>query len=460
LQDGIIRTGSTFFDFGCGRGGDVAAVQELGIEATGWDPVHSPLTAKRQADVVNLGYVVNVIENAAERAQVLQEAWRLTRRVLVVSARLDWEVKPGQAISFGDGILTSRGTFQKFFTQEELELWIKEILDTEADAAAPGIFYVFRSAEDREAHLVNTVRRRRYGTGVPPPAARFDENREILEPLLRFLVERGRAPAQGELEVEQEIVDRLGSLKRALTLLRRVADVSTWERTAIDRQQDLLVYLALGAFRGRPKFSVLPRDLQFDIKAFFGSYTKATRLGQELLFATGQRGTVSDECTRARVGKLTPDALYAHVSALQNLPVLLRVYEGCARMLLGDAPGATVVKLRRDKPRVSYLCYPDFDDDPHPMLSETFVADLGQLRTFRKTYADRQNPPVLHRKELFVSGEYPNRSKFSTLTQAEADAGLLSETTDIGTRNGWHARLASMGYATEGHSLVRVKAVG
>src|SRR5215471_16039181 len=110
LQDGIIRTGSTFFDFGCGRGGDVAAVQELGIEATGWDPVHSPLTAKRQADVVNLGYVVNVIENAAERAQVLQEAWRLTRRVLVVSARLDWEAKPGQAISFGDGILTSRGT--------------------------------------------------------------------------------------------------------------------------------------------------------------------------------------------------------------------------------------------------------------------------------------------------------------------------------------------------------------
>jgi hypothetical protein len=38
--------------------------------------------------VVNLGYVINVIEEAAERADVLREAWALTRKVLIVSARL------------------------------------------------------------------------------------------------------------------------------------------------------------------------------------------------------------------------------------------------------------------------------------------------------------------------------------------------------------------------------------
>src|SRR6187549_211517 len=110
LDDGLIRAGFTFFDFGCGRGADVAGLGSRGVESSGWDPVHAPNSGKRVADVVNLGYVVNVIENAAERAQVLQEAWHLARRLLVVAARLDWDVSPNQAVTFGDGVITSRGT--------------------------------------------------------------------------------------------------------------------------------------------------------------------------------------------------------------------------------------------------------------------------------------------------------------------------------------------------------------
>ena len=110
-----------------------------------------------------------------------------------------------------------------------------------------------------------------------------------------------------------------------------------------------------------------------------------------------------------------------HVAAVNDLPVLLRALEGCARTLLGDLPHATLVKLRRDKPKVSYLCYPTFDTEAHPPLTETFVVDLRRQRTSHYEYTGRENSPVLHRKELFVAADYPLRPLFASLTSAEAE---------------------------------------
>ena len=455
VEDGLVPPGASFFDFGCGRGGDIAALRGTGVDAAGWDPVHLPLTVKAPADVVNLGYVVNVIEDALEREQVLQEAWGLSRRLLIVAARLDWDSRSTQAIPFADGIITSRGTFQKFFTQEELQRWIESTLAVDADAAGPGVFYVFRRPEDREAHLARSVSRQRHLSARTIPTLTLEQDGEVLGPLLRFLTEHGRPPALGELSEEQRLVQRLGSINRAVKLLSRVADAKVWEQAALARQRDLLVYLALAAFRRRPKFSILPPDLQLDIKAFFGSYSEALRLGRDLLFGAGQQTAVSEECEKSPVGKLTQEALYVHSSAVRDLPVLLRVYEACGRMLLGEVTGATIVKLRRDKPKISYLSYPAFDEDPHPPLVESFIADCRELRTYHRNYAASENPPILHRKECFVSEGYPRRDAFAKLTRAEGEAGLLSDSSQIGTRNGWQARLAAAGYSTVGHDLVR-----
>ena len=48
--------------------------------------MHAPSGNRRAADVVNLGYVLNVIEDPAERQETLASAWSLARRLLVVSA--------------------------------------------------------------------------------------------------------------------------------------------------------------------------------------------------------------------------------------------------------------------------------------------------------------------------------------------------------------------------------------
>src|SRR5713226_810910 len=88
LRDGLLGKEVTFFDYGCGRGEDLELLGTEGISCSGWDPAYRADAAREEADVVNLGYVINVIEDTGERAATLQKAWMLCRQVLVVSAQV------------------------------------------------------------------------------------------------------------------------------------------------------------------------------------------------------------------------------------------------------------------------------------------------------------------------------------------------------------------------------------
>ena len=80
------------------------------------------------------------------------------------------------------------------------------------------------------------------------------------------------------------------------------------------------------------------------------------------------------------------------------------------------------------------------------------------LQTFRvrqRQYAKDRNPPILHRKEAFVSPDHPNRSKYERLTRIEEVKGLYENPALIGTRAGWEALLRAKGLEFRGHRLVR-----
>jgi hypothetical protein len=106
---------------------------------------------------------------------------------------------------------------------------------------------------------------------------------------------------------------------------------------------DLLKYLANE--RVSPPISALPLGLQRDIRVFFGSYSNACRLADDLLFRAGSAEAVDEACRRSAVGKLLPTALYVHCIALEALDPLLRVYDGCARAYIGTLDGANLIKL-------------------------------------------------------------------------------------------------------------------
>ena len=456
LEHGLLNTLTTFFDYGCGYGDDINRLSEQGISSTGWDPIYYPDHERKQADVVNLGYVVNVIEDAVERASVLREAAALAQKLLIVSARLSIEIKSaGLQSSYGDGYVTSRGTFQKFYEQHELRDWINKVLGVSSVAVAPGIFYVFH---DQDILHSFTASRYRRITSAPRPKYSdkvFEQHRDLFDPLIEFITNRGRLPDYSEIQVASAIREKVGSLQRAFAIVREVTGAEQWEHIREERSQDLLVYLALSRFGGRPRFSDLPSDLQLDIRAFFSTYRRACELADDLLFSAGKPEVIRDACRNSSVGKQTPDALYLHVSALPFLPPVLRVYEGCARAYIGTVEGANVIKLHQAKPQVSYLYYPDFESDPHPALAASLVVPLNTFHIDYREYKDSTNPFILHRKETFLASDHPLRPKFARLTNQEERFNLYDKPELIGTREGWLKLLDEKRVYLAGHRLFR-----
>jgi len=454
LRHELLDASKSFFDYGCGRGDDIDTLTRGGFDVGGWDPFYRADAELVPADVVNLGYVVNVIEDSVERAETVRRAWRLARRLLVVSARLEDERDEAHVAPVRDGWITRRGTFQKFFAHDELGEWIETTLQQKPVAAGLGVYYVFRDPSAREAYLASRFRR-----PIALPRRRsgdiaYEEHRDLIEPLIEFVEVRGRLPAESEIETV-ELAAAFGSVRRAFRVVQWVTDEKAWDQVRLERSIDLLVHLALALFHGRPRWSDLPEPEQRDVRAFFSSYKAACAKADKLLFATGNRDAILVACHAAVVGKLTPSALYVHTSALHDLPALLRVYEGCAQALVGTVEDVTLVKLFRAEPAVSYLSYPEFETDPHPTLVESVHCDLRGRRVRYQSFRWRENPPILHRKELFLSKTHPLRAKFERLTKSEERCGLFAVPERVGTRNGWKEACVEAGVELRGHRVVK-----
>lgn len=401
--------------------------------------------------------MANVIERLDERTLALREAWRLAQRVLVVAARLTMDARGLAVSNYHDGILTKLGTFQKYFDQGELRGWIDQSLAVSSVPVAPGVFYVFRDPLLRESFIASRYRRRSVVPRLRRSEVLVEQHRPLFDALLAFVTQRGRLPDMTELPDARPLAEAVGSLPRAFATLRRVTDTAALDRIKLERTQDLLLYLALARFEGRPLFSALPHDMQMDVRAFCGTYAKACTAADELLFSAGDNELVDRACRTSTVGKVTPSALYIHTSGLSDLTPVLRIYEGCARAYIGRIEGSTVIKLNRGIPQISYLAYPTFDTDPHPQLYAAVVVALHTFRVQFRDYRESGNPPILHRKEELVPHSYPLRSRFERLTRQEERYGLYSSPESIGTMQGWQTALTSAGLMLRGHRVVKRK---
>jgi DNA phosphorothioation-associated putative methyltransferase len=254
--------------------------------------------------LVNLGFVLNVIEDAHERLRVLRDAWSLCQRIMAVSVMVEGHYSVHGLKPFSDGFLTSRGTFQKYFSPHELRAFVRQALDIEPVAVAPGIVFVFRDPDTEQEFLFR--RRSRpavpselmVSTSVGPRAVRSraplpERLRPVLEQLWAKAVELGRVPEPDEVPA---IVDSLCrsnvSVSRAMGWCHSFFDESQLERGSRRRKDDLLVHFALGAFSGSRAFNTLPLTLRRDVRSFFGSFSAAQSAAHRTLFSLGTDGTV------------------------------------------------------------------------------------------------------------------------------------------------------------------------
>ncbi len=453
LEADLFPPGTTFFDYGCGWGGDIERMAKKGYHSSGWDPYYCPETALTAADVVNLGYIINVIEDLAERREALVEAWNLTQQVLIVAAQVLISSSSRGQIAYGDGVITNRNTFQKYYEQEELKSYIDQVLDVDAIPVGLGIYFVFRDGTQAQTFRASRFRSRATTPRVCKPVRRFEDYQELLAPLMIFITERGRLPAKGELAEEVALKEEFGTLHRAFKLILQATDPQEWEAIAEKRRQDLRLYLALAKLNQTPKLREFAPRVKEDFKSLFGSYRQATFEAEDMLFSLGDPEVIAECCLHSKIGQKGRNSLIVHISALENLDPLLRLYEGCASRTIGRMEEVTLIKFHIRKPKISYLFYPDFDTEPHPLLHTSMQIDLQDLHVSYWEH-DPENPPVLHRKETLVTTDYPFYEKFARLSRQEQDWGLLDEPNNIRYLQGWLKYLENHCATFKGHFLV------
>ncbi len=453
LEADLFTEETTFFDYGCGYGRDIQDIRDRGYTSSGWDPYYRPDAEIEPADIVNLGYIINVIEDIAERREALIKAWNLTRQVLIVSAQVLVDDRRRGLVAYGDGLITNRNTFQKYYEQEELKLYIDQVLEVDSIPGGFGIYFVFRHEAQAESFRASRLYSRISTPRIQAKVRNFEDYRQLLTPLMDFYTKRGRLPVKGELSSEAAIKAEFRSYQRAFKLVLQATDKDEWDAIAEKRRQDLLVYLALTKFSGRPTIRKLAAEIKADVKALFGSYKQACVIADLLLVNVGDMKKIAHLCKTSNIGKQLNNAIAVHISALTKLPPLLRLYEGCASRNFYRLENANIIKLYYNKPKITYLVYPEFDTLAHPTLQATMEVDLHNLSVTYHDISDETNPLILHQKDALVAPDYPSYNKFVRLTKKEQKSGLLDNKDAIRRLHGWRRCLREHEVKIEGHKL-------
>lgn len=482
-RHGLIGPERTFFDYGCGKGDDVRTLCANGIDASGWDPHFCSAADLRSADTVNLGFVINVIEDLDERVEALRRAYGHADGVLAVAAMLASQQSP-DGRKHGDGYLTSRNTFQKYFTQVQLRDFIEHVLDESAIAVGPGVFFVFK-----DKNLEQRFLQRRYGARVARAtqgawlritrAARVPAPRRVREPkpsrealfiaahqaqlhaLWLAHVELGRPPTPDELVTE--LVEQLGAggaWGKLCGIARSAFDDEPREHAERQKQQDLMVFAALQQFGKRQPYRDLDVGLQRDIRYHFGDYTALQHAARSLLGELNHPEKLHAMCADASTRGLgwfeDSHSLQLHAQLVSKLPALLRIYIACATVLVGDIADFDLVKIHIRSGKVTLLQYDDFDISPLPRLRQRVKVRLRELDLDLFEYGSDDRPaPLLYFKSRFINEEcayYPEQVEF----EAHCDRlGLLPSAGEEPSAAVFYATLEARRWEIDGYRLIR-----
>ncbi|MFV7770141.1 DNA phosphorothioation-associated putative methyltransferase [Shewanella marisflavi] len=417
-KQGYLDGRYSLFDYGCGRGDDLRELEAHGLDVLGWDPVFLPDNDKVNSDIVNLGFVLNVIEDQDERLEALLSAWELAEKILVVSVMLANEGYIAQFQPYKDGVITSRNTFQKYYAQSEIKGYLESSLQEDIIAVAPGIFYVFKDKLEEQRYLQSKYQRHHTWQQLTSPQLIeskdrakliITQNHKLFDAFWNECLERGRIPANDEFEQSGEVRNLIGSHKKIFGLLQEMFDTHEFTKAETSRKEDLLVYFAMGLFEKRKPYTQQPDSLKRDIKALFDDYRTAINLATELLFAIADRELIGEQCVKAHQQLPASilnegHSLIFHKNYIERLPILLRVYVGAALQMYGELDDTVdLVKVHINSGKLTLTHYDDFDKSVPYLVERTKIKMADQDIDFFDYIDETRRPPLLNKHLLLDS---------------------------------------------------------
>ena len=409
----------SIFDYGCGRGDDLRELEAHGLDALGWDPNFLPDAEVVNADLVNIGFVINVIEERNERTEAIQNAWEITDKLLVISAMLANEKQLERFTPYKDGVITSRNTFQKYYTQSELRMFIELSIDEQAIAIAPGIYFVFKDKVLEQEYLQNRHRRTHKWHHKSEPKVSSKDKEQLLitqnESLFSSFWEccllLGRCPSIYEFADSEQLITITGSIKKGFRIAKTYFGDDDLITSQQMRTEDLLVYFAVGLFGKRKAYKHQSDQTKRDIKEFFGTNKNVQQAATELLFNIADVDSIERECVAAEkylpasvidFEMEQPHSLTLHKQYIDLLSPLLRVYACSALQLYGELDDIQLIKVHIRSGKLTLLGYEDFETAKQPRLKERVKIKMAEQDVDFFDYDDGNGGARLINKECYI----------------------------------------------------------
>lgn len=461
FESGLVNEDSSVLDYGCGRGDDVRFLKELGVQATGWDPYYAENEKFLvEAQIVNLGFVINVIEDPSERIAVLKNSFKYAKQCLSVAVMLPSQNDASHVIPYADGHITSTKTFQKYYEQAEILQLLKNTFSVMPIAAAPGVFFIFKDENAEQDYLL----KRQLGIVRDYDPSRLEikrKEKERLQAAKRELQDRKRAAnlararefdrlakqvAQQTLKMGRKpTLDELPShIRRKLrdgdfryaTVFSAASRMFTAQElnAAVQvKKENLLLFFSMYLFSGRPKYNSLSASLQKDVRLYFTSMAATEKAAKEFLYSLGNDDLLHDDSLLAAgdsTGYLENDKLVLLAENVGKLPLRLRGLLSVANRISGQLPSHHIIKIHIKSKKITYLVVDDWNAAAIPRIIDRVIVDLKANSVVTISHSNRGEVKVFYLKSRLMAKDDKNfeaQSKFDELLQSIEGFSFVGE---------------------------------
>ena len=456
-EGGLASEDNSFLDYGCGRGDDVKFLSELGILAQGWDPyfANNPEILKT-SDIVNVGFVINVIEDPDERLEVLKSAYKLAKKCLSVAVMLPAQNDASHIIPFRDGHVTSTKTFQKYYEQNEIAELLKNTLPNSPIAAAPGIFFIFKDEKTEQDYLLKRqlgiirdydperLITKRAEKAAKEQATLEEKQRKQAESLAKLKeAERlaktvakhtlafARKPELDELPkyFQMQLQESGLTYRKVFSAASQLFTEEDLREAIQIKKEKLLLFFAMYFFSGRPKYKQLSASLQKDIRLHFGAMTSIEKEAKDFLFSLGDDDLLLADCVSVvsdNLGYMDDDKLILKGTSTAKLPLRLRGILSVSNRISGEIENTDIVKIHLGSKKVTYLGVDDFKNSPLPRITKRTVVDLRVNSVFTVSHDDKGRVRIFYLKSRLMDKSDKNFEIQSQFDNQVANGSGLS----------------------------------